>query len=105
MAVVRKSTNLTPAEFRFLRKYLGYSSTDFSKLLDVRKETMSRWERGSVTISPIADRFIRLAVAHNIRVDDYPVEKLKEIHDDGSEPQPFWLSRREGGWFAANTAA
>lgn len=104
MAVVRKPTSLTPAEFRFLRKYLGYSSTDFAKLLDVRKETMSRWERGETAINPIADRFIRLAVAHNIRVDDYPVAKLEDIHEDGEE-QPFWLSRGERGWYEEHPAA
>ena len=105
MAVVSKPTSLTPAEFRFLRKYLGYSSTDLSKLLDVRKETMSRWERGTVSINPLADRFMRLAVALNVRVQDYPVDQLKDIQEaDPKVEEPFWLSRGADGWVVGKAA-
>jgi putative zinc finger/helix-turn-helix YgiT family protein len=45
----------TAAEFRFVRKMAGLKATELADLLDVRPETVSRWERGEVEIPrPVA---------------------------------------------------
>src|SRR5262249_2633361 len=41
--LVMKRSRLHGVEFRFLRKYLGYSSVDFSGIIGVTPETISRW--------------------------------------------------------------
>lgn len=62
---------LRPPEFRFLRKFLGWSSQDAAQFFGVTPETMSRWERGRRAISSDADVLLRLAVRHERPVDDY----------------------------------
>ncbi len=37
-------------EFKFVRKATGYRAADAAELLDVRPETISRWERGEADI-------------------------------------------------------
>lgn len=37
-------------EFKFVRKAAGYRAADVAELLDVRPETISRWERGEAEI-------------------------------------------------------
>jgi DNA-binding transcriptional regulator YiaG len=38
------------AEFQFVRKLAGFRATEVADLFGVRKETVSRWERGEVEI-------------------------------------------------------
>lgn len=40
----------TPKEFRFVRKAAGLQANELASMLDVRPETVSRWERGEVDI-------------------------------------------------------
>jgi putative zinc finger/helix-turn-helix YgiT family protein len=37
-------------DFQFVRKIAGLKAAEFAELLDVRPETVSRWERGEVDI-------------------------------------------------------
>jgi DNA-binding transcriptional regulator YiaG len=37
-------------EFKFVRKVAGFSATEVADLFEVRKETVSRWERGEVEV-------------------------------------------------------
>lgn len=38
------------SEFQFVRKATGFRAADVAELLDVRPETVSRWERGEAEI-------------------------------------------------------
>lgn len=40
----------TGEEFKWVRKATGYRAADVAELLDVRAETISRWERGEADI-------------------------------------------------------
>jgi putative zinc finger/helix-turn-helix YgiT family protein len=58
------------AAIRFARKSLGLRQEDLAQLLDVRTETVSRWEQ-----QPKVDRVSRLAVAALVRL--YPNEPVR----------------------------
>ena len=60
-AVISHPCKLRGNEIRFLRKYLGKSGREFSKLLDIDPTTLSKWENGQ-EIGPQSDRLIRLFV-------------------------------------------
>jgi len=83
--LVNKLGPLTGAEFRFLRKTLGWSSQDTAKRFGVRPETVSRWEHGERVIGPTADRLIRLCVVTQEPIEDYSADALEW---DPGEPTP-----------------
>lgn len=88
---INQKRALAPTEIRFLRKYIGLSTADFAKVMGKTRETVSRWENGSVPMGDSADRLLRLLVATNAPVDDYEaLEVLKQITP---EPAPKQLPR------------
>jgi putative zinc finger/helix-turn-helix YgiT family protein len=78
-AVIRKKGRLAPAEIRFLRKWLGWSGVDFAKRTGTKPETVSRWENGKASMSPQADRLLRLLIAKEAPVMEYPVDVLAQV--------------------------
>ena len=58
--VVQQESALSGAEIRFLRKRLGKKSSDFSKIIGVTAEQMSRWETKNTARSESADKLIRV---------------------------------------------
>jgi putative zinc finger/helix-turn-helix YgiT family protein len=75
--LVRKKTQLAPAEIRFLRKLLGWSGVDFASHFGVTPETVSRWESGKKPMGPVAERLLRLCIATRVPVQDYNLEELQ----------------------------
>jgi hypothetical protein len=66
------------------------------------KESVSRWENGRVPISPIADRFLRLAVAHEAPIADYHAGNLEAVQDsDDGAPAAFVVRRSHDEWSPA----
>jgi DNA-binding transcriptional regulator YiaG len=61
-AVVSRPCKLHGYEIRFLRKYVGMSGREFSKLLDIDPTTLSKWENDSDGIGAQSDRLVRLLV-------------------------------------------
>lgn len=59
--LIKKKKLLTGKEVRFLRKYMGYNSQIFAKLLRRTPETISRMENAS-EVSDQFDRLIRFVV-------------------------------------------
>jgi putative zinc finger/helix-turn-helix YgiT family protein len=86
-AVIQERTALSSAEFKFLRKYLGWSGTDTAKHLGVKPETVSRWESGATPIGATADRLIRTCVALGNPVEDYSVDALAAILPGRKRPE------------------
>ena len=86
LAVIHKSARLAPQEVRFLRKYLGWSGSDFARHMGVAPETVSRWENGKEPMGPVADRLLRLMVAHGKPIEEYPLEALTGVAKDDAEP-------------------
>lgn len=78
-AVIRKRGRLVGGEIRFLRSYLGYSGTDFAKLIGSDPATMSRWESDKQPIGHHTDLLLRSMVALDRKVDEYPIATLGEV--------------------------
>lgn len=77
--LVKQKERLRPEEIRFLRQYLGRSSTDFADLMGVEIESVSRWENGKVQMSTPHERFLRLMVMHEEPTTEYPLDELKSV--------------------------
>jgi len=77
--LIISNSQFSPDEVRFLRKWLGFSSTDFALMMGVVPETVSRWENkdGAYPLSPTADRLLRLLVANEDRAERYPIDLFK----------------------------
>ena len=78
-AVSRSPARLSPEEIRFLRKWLGFAAVDFALVMGVRPETVSRWENkdGTFPMPPTAERLVRIMVANQDPVTQYPLDLFK----------------------------
>jgi transcriptional regulator with XRE-family HTH domain len=61
--LVEKTSALSGAEIRFLRKRLSQKAADFCKQLGLEPETLSRIENDHVPVSERTDKLIRLYYA------------------------------------------
>jgi putative transcriptional regulator len=96
--VIRKRGRLIGAEVRFLRKYIGWSATDFAERMGTTRETVSRWETGKFPIGPQADRLLRMLVVNTPPVSDYSADLLREIGDEAGTPTQVRLAADASGW-------
>lgn len=60
--IAQQCQRLKPEEIRFLRSYLEMTGIEFSKVIAVTPETVSRWEHGHERMSVMSERFLRLLV-------------------------------------------
>lgn len=99
-AFAGRKAHLTPAEIRFMRKYLGWSGKDFARAMGVTPEQVSRWENGA-PMGATAERLLRLMVLRERPVEEYPNDRLAEIGDDFEEDTPTLTFRAStNGWRA-----
>jgi putative zinc finger/helix-turn-helix YgiT family protein len=87
LAVITQERAMSGGEIRFLRKYLGLSTSQFMKLLHINQSTLSRWENGE-TVGPQSDRLIRLLVSYKSvelrKHAEQLIEVLPDIEDRSS---------------------
>jgi transcriptional regulator with XRE-family HTH domain len=57
---------LSGAEFRALRRVVGYTAKKLAALLEVRPETLSRWETGAEPIGPAHEKLARLLLGNTL---------------------------------------
>jgi putative zinc finger/helix-turn-helix YgiT family protein len=97
-----KEAALTPREIRFLRTWLGLSSSDLSRRMGVAKETVSRWERidKPLAMGATAERLLRLMAVHEQPVEEYPLERLEHVATSKPAPLRVRLKPRKQGWTA-----
>lgn len=74
--LIRKDTNLSGKELKFLRKHLGYSGAVFSKLIGYEAEHLSRLENGKVVVQEVFDRLVRSLVIEKMPDRDYCLQDL-----------------------------
>lgn len=58
--LIFKTTPLTGAQLRFIRKYLNLSTTNFGKICGVTHAAVIKWENGKANLPPATDFYIRL---------------------------------------------
>ncbi len=61
-AVASQPWKLRGSDVRYLRKHLGMTGLAFGKLVQVKPETLSRWENDQQDIGKNSDRLIRFVV-------------------------------------------
>ncbi|MFZ0889502.1 MAG: helix-turn-helix domain-containing protein [Candidatus Binataceae bacterium] len=62
VARVAAARKLNARDVRFLRKALGWSSKELAAKLEVRDETVSRWENEREPMGPTSEKLLRLIV-------------------------------------------
>ena len=87
-ALIKKGDLLTGKELRFLRKYLGYSSMVFSKLVGYKVEHLSRLENGKALVQEVFDRLVRLLILERAPDQDY---HLQDLFLEGKLMKIEWL--------------
>ncbi len=104
-AVIRKSGRLSGSEARFLRKYLGYSGSDFAAMIGTDKATVSRWETDKQPIGQQTDRLYRTLVALDKKVEEYPINALSKLDDTVAPAQYAFQSVAKKSWKRTQLAA
>ena len=69
--LVKKEERLSPAEIVFLRKSLGWSSSDLARNLQIDKAQVSKWEHGRVEMSKSNELLFREIIARGKTITDY----------------------------------
>lgn len=92
-ALVNKPICLTKDELKFIRHFLGMTTTVFGKIFGVRHSAVVQWENGKRNLSPSIEICIRLYVLNHLRVKD------KEFRDIYKELSIERLSKRIEGHF------
>ena len=98
--VASKPERLLPQEIKFLRKYLGHSSKNFSQTIGVRSETVSRWESADdpQQMDLSTERFLRLMVFHERPANHYPQARLEDTAVKHSAARKFRFTAGPTGW-------
>lgn len=86
--LIRKTDVLTGQEVRFLRKFLGFSSAAFAKLVGYEIEHLSRIENGKNEVQKTFDHLVRMLVANHLPDRDY---KLQDLFLEGKAMKIKWL--------------
>jgi putative zinc finger/helix-turn-helix YgiT family protein len=97
-AIVERRSAMTKEEFRFLRQFLGHSSQDFAKMLDVTPETMSRWQSGKHEIPRSVDLLVRFLVSRSEPRIDYTDERISKMRPRPARPPKIELRVRQNAW-------
>lgn len=81
--LMSKPVRLDGKELRFVRKHLGMSGREFSRLLHIDHTTLSKWENGQQPAGPQSDLLVRALIKAN-KDGSLPalVEKLNCIDED-----------------------
>jgi putative zinc finger/helix-turn-helix YgiT family protein len=87
LAVISHPASLEGDEIRFLRKYLGLSTEEFSHLVHISKETLSRWENGQ-EVGAQSDRLIRLLVLTKSEELREHIGKLMDLLPELADRKP-----------------
>jgi DNA-binding transcriptional regulator YiaG len=107
-ALATKPARLLPAELRFMRKYLGLSSSAFADLLGVTDDVVLAWESDEDGKNKIRKRHefaIRLLVRVREPVTEYPGEIVaKDAAPARPAPKKWRMQSSSDGWKAASVS-
>lgn len=93
--LIHKPSPLTGKEIRFMRKFLGMSTTEFGKKLGVSHATVVKWEKEQTKISPMQESYIRMFLFEHLQnnellslYQEIRPQKLAEAKHEKSAPFP-----------------
>ncbi|WP_375769574.1 helix-turn-helix domain-containing protein [Archangium gephyra] len=97
IALAEKRERLLPKEIRFLRKYMGLSSSDFARKIGVNKATISRYESldDPKPMGKQTERLLRLMVLSERPIESYPLE---EMANEAPKAERMVLAPNSAGW-------
>ena len=97
--IARREERLQPAEVRFLRTYLGYSSKDLAAFLGVTPETVSRWESKTspMEMQLATEKLLRLMALNDKPISDYGLDAagVKDARPKATQPH---FRQKGGSW-------
>lgn len=78
-ALAAKGSRLTGREQRFLRRHLGFSQADYAQRINVRAETVSRWETEAEEISWHFELLLRTFVMLGLKERNYDARSFDDV--------------------------
>jgi DNA-binding transcriptional regulator YiaG len=75
-ALANKPIRLTKDELKFIRHFLGMTSTQFGKVFWVTHSAVIQWENGKRNLSPAIELCIRLYALDHLKVKDKEFKSL-----------------------------
>jgi DNA-binding transcriptional regulator YiaG len=87
-AVIAHPCRLTGKEVKFLRKYLGMSGDEFSRLVNIDRTTLSKWENDQQEIGKHSDRLIRFVVVGKSADLRKQIEEFMEKYGELTDCDP-----------------
>jgi len=98
--IARGEERLSPAEIRYLRKYLEYSSKDFAEFLGVTLETVYRWEspNSPKPMKLATEKLLRYMTLVDVPAGDYGLDRAGTRKK--TSPPPIF-TEDDGRWKAA----
>lgn len=100
--VTRKPGDISPQEFRFLRKHLGLSQGALGELIGADAQAIARWEKGKSGIPGSADRLLRALCERHAKGEADILEIVERLKDtDGIDHAASRFKRGKQSWQVA----
>ncbi|MEM7621116.1 MAG: helix-turn-helix domain-containing protein [Pseudomonadota bacterium] len=103
-SLIQQPQPLSPREFRFLRKHMGYSQEKLAKSLCVSAQTIARYEKEQTSIPGLADKCIRILYGFSLLPRNEQEELLEIFKADirfavkRKEKSAKYFTNTEKGW-------
>lgn len=103
MAIIQSPTDMTGAEFRFLRKEMNLSQKGLARLMGVEDLAVTQWEKKEPT--PIASRMMQVIARSHYTDSGFKnfIERLAEL--DRREHEALYFEEADSGWLKVMSTA
>lgn len=105
--IVENRPELSPDEFRFMRKELGFTQARLGSILDVDQQTVANWEKGNTKLPNMVAIFLRSVFRERINGQPKLEELINRINELDMELRgiKLTLEETESGWKSEKEAA
>lgn len=103
IALLNKNRLLAPGEIRWLRSRLGLTAVQFASFMKVSSTSISYWENGQRSPSPLADLALRLLVMFTLPKGAFSPEAAPEISAKSSAPLQLRLHFNGSDWVSTES--
>ncbi|MFO1038269.1 MAG: hypothetical protein U1E45_15640 [Geminicoccaceae bacterium] len=109
VARLLEPVRLRGREVRFVRKALGMNGRAFAKAMQIRPETLSRWEQGMQGVGGYAEQLLRHNACALLREQfpavQYDPAAIAHMVEIGEDADLVLHLHKQQGWSAAKLAA